>query len=137
MGRIVGRSLSIAALAASAASVTLLEAPARAQEERVRRLVVYGRDPCPRAHNDDEIVVCGRRPEVERYRVPRELRDSSSLDDPESTGWAARVEALEYVGREGIQSCSTLGPGGFSGCWNEMVRAWRRDRRQGDRETGR
>ena len=34
--------------------------------------------------------------------------------------------SLEYVGRTGIQSCSTVGPGGVSGCWNEMVRAWRR-----------
>lgn len=127
--------LSLAA--ASAAAVTLLPAPASAQEEKVRRLVVYGRDPCPRAQSSDEIVVCARRPETERYRIPRELRDSATEDDPESTSWAARAEALEYVGRTGIQSCSTVGPGGVSGCWNEMVRAWRRDRRQGDGEPGR
>ena len=134
-------ALSIAALgAASAAALTLAPVPADAQgarEERVRRLVVYGRDPCPRAQSADEIVVCARRPETERYRIPRELRDSATADDPESTSWAARAEALEYVGRTGIQSCSTVGPGGVSGCWNEMVRAWRRDRRQGDGEPGR
>jgi hypothetical protein len=131
-------ALSIAALgAASAAALTLLPAPATAQEERVRRLVVYGRDPCPRAQSADEVVVCARRPETERYRIPRELRDAVTEDDPESTSWAARAEALEYVGRTGIQSCSTVGPGGVSGCWNEMVRAWRRDRRTGDGEPGR
>jgi hypothetical protein len=131
-------ALSIVALAAvSAASVTLLPAPATAQNEKVRRLVVYGRDPCPRAQNGDDIVVCARRPETERYRIPKELRDSAAADDPESTSWAARAEALEYVGRSGIQSCSTVGPGGVSGCWNEMVRAWRRDRRTGDGEPGR
>ncbi|HEX8624434.1 MAG TPA: hypothetical protein VF782_05075 [Allosphingosinicella sp.] len=132
---------SIAALAAAAsAAVTLAPAPADAQgaqQERVRRLVVYGRDPCPRAQSGDEIVVCARRPETERYRIPRELRDSATEDDPASTAWAARAEALEYVGRTGIQSCSTVGPGGVSGCWNEMVRAWRRDRRTGDGEPGR
>src|SRR5687768_4085813 len=121
--------LSLAALAvASAAAANLFPAPASAQgaqQERVRRLVVYGRDPCPRAQSGDEIVVCARRPETERYRIPRELRDSTTVDDPESTSWAARSEALEYVGRTGIQSCSTVGPGGVSGCWNEMVRAWR------------
>ncbi len=134
-------ALSIAVLgAASAAALTLAPAPADAQgaqQERVRRLVVYGRDPCPRAQSADEIVVCARRPETERYRIPRELRDTVTLDDPGSTSWAARAEALEYVGRTGIQSCSTVGPGGVSGCWNEMVRAWRRDRRQGDGEPGR
>jgi hypothetical protein len=130
-------ALSIAALAAaSAAAVTLLPAPAQAQDEKVRRLVVYGSDPCPRAENGDDIVVCARRPETERYRIPKELRDSATEDDPESTSWAARAEALEYVGRTGIQSCSTVGPGGVSGCWNEMVRAWRRDRRPGDGEPG-
>jgi hypothetical protein len=131
-------ALSLAVVAtASAAAMTLAPAPAGAQQERVRRLVVYGRDPCPRATSGDEIVVCARRPETERYRIPKELRDEASADDPESTSWAVRAEALEYVGRTGIQSCSTVGPGGVSGCWNEMVRAWRKDRRTGDGEPGR
>jgi hypothetical protein len=126
-------------LAAVAAAVTLLPAPALAQgsQERIRRLVVYGNDPCPRAASGEEIVICARRPETERYRIPKELRDAEPDDDPESTSWAARAEALEYVGRSGIQSCSTVGPGGASGCWNELVRAWRNERRQGDGEPGR
>ena len=131
-------ALAIAALAAASAAA-LAPAPAGAQgdqREKVRRLVVYGADPCPRAQSGDEIVVCARRPETERYRIPKELRDSATEDDPESTSWAARAESLEYVGRTGIQSCSTVGPGGVSGCWNEMVRAWRRDRRQGESEPG-
>lgn len=129
-------ALPVAALAVMACDV-ILPAPAFAQQEKVRRLVIYGNDPCPRAQSADEVVVCARRPETERYRIPRELRDSAAEDDPESTSWAARAESLEYVGRTGIQSCSTVGPGGVSGCWNEMVRAWRRDRRQGDGEPGR
>jgi hypothetical protein len=129
-------ALPLAALAAAAA---LLPAPAGAQagQERIRRLVIYGNDPCPRSTSGDEIVVCARRPETERYRIPKELRDAEPDDDPESTSWAARAEALEYVGRAGIQSCSTVGPGGASGCWNELVRAWRNERRQGDGEPGR
>jgi hypothetical protein len=103
----------------------------------VRRVVVYGKEACPRAASPDEVVVCARRPETERYRIPRELRDSAAANDPDNTSWAARAEALEYVGRGGIQSCSTVGSGGVSGCWNEMVRAWRRDRRPGDGEPGR
>jgi hypothetical protein len=128
----------IALVAASGAAVTLVPAPAAAQQsqERIRRVIVYGRDPCPRAASGDEVVICGRRGESERYRIPEELRDTDD-DDPESTSWATRAEALEYVGRTGIQSCSTVGPGGASGCWNELVRAWRRDRRQGDGEPER
>jgi hypothetical protein len=132
---------SIAALAAaSAAALALFPAPAAAQgaqQERIRRLVVYGSDPCPRSTDPEEIVVCARRPDKERYRIPSELRDSVTADDPESTAWAARAESLEYVGRTGIESCSTVGTAGVSGCWNEMVRAWRRDRRKGDGEPGR
>ena len=129
---------SIAALgAASAAALALVPAPADAQSERVRRLVVYGTDPCPRSTDPGEVIVCARRPETERYRIPRELRDSATEDDPESLSWAARAEALEYVGRTGIESCSTVGSAGVSGCWNEMVRAWRRDRRQSEGEPGR
>ena len=128
-------ALSLAALAVAALALT--PAPAAAQEEKVRRLVVYGKDPCPRGAGPDEIVVCARRPETERYRIPRELRGAATEDDPESTSWAARAEALEYVGRTGIESCSTVGSAGVSGCWNEMVRAWRRDRRQGEGEPGR
>jgi len=131
-------ALSIAALAAATAAA-LVPAPAAAQgvqQERIRRVIVYGRDPCPRAASPDEVVICARRPDTERYRIPEELRDDAD-DDPESTSWAVRAEALEYVGRTGIQSCSTVGPGGVSGCWNELVRAWRRDRRTGDGEPGR
>ena len=124
--------------AASAAAVALFPAPAAAQagQERIRRVIVYGNEPCPRATAADEVVICGRRPDTERYRIPQELRDQPS-DDPENTSWAVRAEALEYVGRTGIQSCSTVGPGGASGCWNELVRAWRKERSQGDGEPGR
>ena len=124
------------ALAASAAA-TFAPTPAGAQPERIRRVIVYGRDACPRAASAEEVVICGRRPETERYRIPKELRDQAPDDDPESTSWAVRAESLEYVGRTGIQSCSTVGPGGVSGCWNELVRAWRQDRRQGDGVPGR
>ncbi|MFL6843943.1 MAG: hypothetical protein ACJ8ER_03580 [Allosphingosinicella sp.] len=121
---------------AAASAATLAPAPAGAQPERIRRLVVYGHDACPRAAAGEDIVVCARRPETERYRIPKELRDAPA-DDPESTSWAVRAESLEYVGRTGIQSCSTVGPGGVSGCWNELVRAWRKDRATGDGEAGR
>ena len=115
--------------AALAAASTLMPAPAPAQDERVNRLVIYGRDACPRG-SGDEIIVCARRPESERYRIPEAVREPS--DHPENESWAVRAQSLEYVGRTGIQSCSTVGPGGVSGCWEQMVRAWREDRRRGE-----
>lgn len=120
---------AIFAALALAVAPALLPAPALAQDERVNRLVIYGRDPCPRG-SGDEIIVCARRPESERYRIPEALREKS--DHPENESWAVRAESLEYVGRTGIQSCSTVGPGGVSGCWEQMVRAWREDRRRGE-----
>ena len=55
-------------------------------------------------------------------------------DDPASESWASRVESIEYVGDTGIQSCSTVGPAGFTGCWAQMVRQAREARRQAARE---
>jgi hypothetical protein len=116
------------AFTALAAASSFVPAPAAAQSgERVSRIVVYGRDPCPRG-TGDEIIVCARRPESERYRIPERLRPRSN--NPDNQSWAARAESLEYLGRTGTQSCSTVGPGGFTGCWEQMVRAWREERRQ-------
>jgi hypothetical protein len=115
-----GRSSGAAAAARADRDSVLL-----ASGEKVSRVVVYGRDPCPRS-GGDEIVICARRPETERYRIPRNLREGVPLRDGES--WAARSRSLEYVGRSGIQSCSTVGPGGFTGCWAEMMRQARESR---------
>ena len=92
---------------------------------RVSQLIVYGNDPCPQS-TAEEIVVCARRPEDDRYRIPEALRGSSRVSDNES--WAATARTLEYVGRTGIQSCSTVGPNGFTGCWAEMMRQAREER---------
>lgn len=115
-------------LALLAAPAMLMPAPAAAQSgERVKRVIVYGRDACPRG-TGDEVVICGRRPESERYRIPEQLREPS--DHPENESWAIRAQSLEYVGRTGTQSCSTVGPGGFTGCWEQMMRQAREERRQ-------
>ncbi len=120
-------------LAAMAAALLPAFAPAEAQrarpaaQERIRHVVVYGRDPCPRGQVD-EVVICARRPDSERYRIPRAVRDRTRLPGPASTSWAARARSLERVGATGIQSCSTVGPGGFTGCWEQMMRSAREER---------
>ena len=110
-----------------AAPALSIPGPATAQSsEKVTRVIVYGRDACPRG-TGDEVVICGRRPESERYRIPEALREPS--DNPENESWAVRARSLEYVGRTGTQSCSTVGPGGFTGCWEQMMRQAREERR--------
>jgi hypothetical protein len=98
------------------------------EQDRIRQLVVYGADPCPPSVGD-EIVVCARKPEGERYRIPKDLREEAQEPSPESQSWTSRVESMEYVGATGIQSCSTVGPGGNIGCWQQLMRQAREERR--------
>ena len=123
--------ISAAALAAALA----FAAPAAAQsgpaagpaaaQERVNQLIVYGNDPCPQS-SEEEIIVCARRPESDRYRIPEDLRGNPN--DPGNQAWTNRATELQYVGRTGTGSCSPVGPGGMTGCYTDMVRAARNER---------
>jgi hypothetical protein len=90
----------------------------------INQLIVYGDDPCPQS-TGDVITVCARRPENDRFRIPENLRTSS---DPASNAWANRAIELSYVGRTGTDSCSPVGAGGFTGCFNQIVAAARAER---------
>jgi hypothetical protein len=113
-----------AAIAALSAVPAAAQAPA-AGEEKISQVIVYGDDPCP-AGQGDEIVVCARKPEKERYRIPERLRGDPR--DPGNRSWSDRASELEYVGRSGIGSCSPVGSGGVSGCFNQLVRQARAER---------
>jgi hypothetical protein len=101
-------------------------APAAA-EPRVNQVIVYGDDPCTPSTDPDEITVCARVPESERFRIPQNLRDNPN--DPANQSWAGRATELAYVGRTGTQSCSTAGPGGFTGCLQQVINQARAERR--------
>lgn len=117
--------LSILA-AGAAATGFAAAATAQTDDRRVRQIIVYGNDKCPET-SANEIVVCARRPENDRYRIPENLREGERMRDGES--WVARSEDVERMGREGIGSCSAVGPGGSTGCLAEMIRQYRQDRR--------
>lgn len=103
---------------------------AQAQErERINQIIVYGEDPCP-ASTADEIVVCARKSENERFRIPENLRGNPT--DPARDSWVNRAERLEYVGRTGIGSCSPAGSGGASGCFAQLMRQAREELAVGD-----
>jgi hypothetical protein len=105
-------------------------APLAPDDARVNQLIVYGADTCPPS-TEDEIIVCARLPEEERFRIPRALRDRPN--EPASRSWHDRAIELSYVGRSGIGSCSPAGAGGFIGCSNQLIRQAQAERR-GDRD---
>lgn len=117
----------------AASMLAILPAAASAQPadggERINQLIVYGEDPCPPS-TDEEITVCVRKNESERYRIPEALRGDPN--DPANQAWATRATELQYVGRSGIGSCSPAGAGGAVGCYNELVRQARAERQGRD-----
>ncbi len=110
--------LLIAVLAAASAGI-LAASPASAQDggERINQLIVYGNDPCP-ASTGDEITVCARKDEAERYRIPEPLRVTPS---PQNDAWNNKVLSYEMVGNQGTLSCSPVGAGGSLGCTQQLI----------------
>ena len=123
------------ALGGAASAFTVLvvpAAPALAQNSsKVSEIIVYGTDPCPRS-TDDEIVVCARKSETERYRIPERLRQGGSLQSRQA--WAVRARQFETVGATGVNSCSPVGPAGFTGCLNQLTKQAFQER--GEQVTG-
>ncbi|VAV93126.1 FIG00637072: hypothetical protein [hydrothermal vent metagenome] len=110
----------------------LLPASANAQDQagdRVNQLIVYGDDECPQS-SENEIVVCARKDEGERYRIPETLRDNPN--DAKNEAWSERVRAYEYVGKSGTQSCSPTGAGGFTGCTQKLLKQAYAEKAQDD-----
>ena len=114
-------------LAATALTMTSLAMPEPALAQRVNEIIVYGTDPCPRS-TDDEVVVCARKPEAERFRIPERLREGGSLQSRQA--WANRAIAFETYGKTGINSCSPVGPGGHTGCAQQLINQAFKERRE-------
>lgn len=96
----------LAAGAASAQSAAETSAAARAAAEpRISQLIVYGDDPCPTS-SDEEIVVCARKPETERYRIPEDLREGP---EGRARSWTERA------GRDSVN-------------WNRLIEEARQER---------
>ena len=117
------------ALLAAPGVLALGSIPAAAQEDagdRVNTLIVYGDDDCPPS-TGDEIVVCARVDESERFRIPERLRES---DSPQNEAWANRVQSFEAVGDFGPLSCTPVGAGGELGCTAQMIEAAYQERAQ-------
>ena len=113
--------------ATAALTLPMLAVPEPALAQRVNEIIVYGTDPCPRS-TDDEVVVCARKPESERFRIPENLRQGGSLQSRQA--WANRAIAFETYSKTGINSCSPVGPAGFTGCSQQLVNQAFKERRE-------
>jgi hypothetical protein len=115
------KTLTLSSAAAALAGAAFLALPAALPAQsgsRIAEIEVYGNDPCPRS-TDDNIVVCARKPEAERYRIPEKMRGVGSYQSRQS--WANKAMQFETVGRSGINSCSPVGPGGWTGCTQQLI----------------
>ncbi len=125
---------SLVLIAAAGIAAAFVPNPAQAQRATENGvLVIYGDDPCPTNANGDEIVVCARRPETERFRIPQELRNLEIT--PENRSWAVRQQDVLNSGTasQGIGSCSTVGPGGQIGCFGQAAAAAKAERQNRER----
>ena len=113
-------SLLLAGLAIVPAAPALAAA-----KSDVNEIIVFGTDPCPRS-TDDSIVVCARKPEGERFRIPEKLRSGGSYQSRRN--WASRATQFETYSRTGTNSCSPVGPGGFTGCTQKLISQAFKDR---------
>jgi hypothetical protein len=109
------RKLALAGVTAAAAM--LAAAPAQAQNAAQNGvLLIYGNDKCPTNDNGEEIVICQRLDESERFRIPKTLRDQAG--PPQQTqSWAARAPDALEAGRTGVGTCNTVGAAGGTGCF--------------------
>lgn len=70
--------------------------------------------PCRPGREDQEVVVCGRKEHEQRYRLPEWNGEFDPNGDTPSVHLERR--RLFDLGATGIGSCSTVGPGGWTGC---------------------
>ena len=101
-----------------------LVAPSAAQAQNAAQngvLVIYGEDKCPTNSNGEEVVICRRLDESERFRIPKTLREQPG--PPQQTeSWAVRSQGALEEGQFGTGSCSTVGAGGSTGCFVRQAR---------------
>ncbi len=122
------RSLLIVSLAATPVlAQDAADSGASAPPQRVRSVLLYGDETCPKAQSPDEVVICSR-PGDSPYRIPKELRQTDP--GPAGTSWVRRAELVDEVNRVTLPgSCSPIGSYGQSGCTIRMLQQWKAEQK--------
>ena len=120
-------TIILTATAALAGAAVLPTVAVAQPADSISEVIVFGNDPCPRGSNN-EVVVCARKPEAERFRIPEKLRSGGPRQSRDA--WANRAKSLETVGSTGTFSCSPVGPSGYTGCLTQVINQARRERRE-------
>jgi len=118
------KKITMAALVA----MPLVWAMPAAAQQTSGVLLIYGKDKCPTNNDGEEIVVCQRLDESERFRIPKDLRDAAVR--PQQESWAVRQQEALSTGGTGTGSCSAVGANGASGCFVKQATAARAETRQ-------
>lgn len=112
------------------------KAEAGGPPQRVRSVVLYGDEKCPPATDPDEIVVCaggGDSP----YRIPREFRNLPD-ESAKAQSWGSRVDTITEVNRATLPgACNAIGTFGQTGCSQQAIRQWYRERADQRAKEGR
>ncbi len=114
-----------------AAQSMLKPAPTDTSLPRQKIVEVFGTDPCPKSTDPDEIIVCSRRPDEDRYRIPPAVRSDVQALAPNVANRRNLLGDDAGGAGGGIGSCSAVGPGGGTGCNQAMQDQYRAARKQG------
>ncbi len=118
--------------APAAAQSMLKPAPTDTTLPRQKVVTVFGTDPCPKSADPDEIIVCSRRPDAERYRIPPSVRTDIKPDGAFEGSNRRALLGEESAAGGGIGTCSAVGPGGGTGCQQAIQNQYRAARRAGE-----
>jgi len=117
----------------ASAQTMLKPAPTDTSLPRQRIVTVFGTDPCPKSTDPDEIVVCSRRPDEDRYRIPPTVRTDRKPDGAfEGSNRRALLGDASGGAGGGVGSCSAVGAGGGTGCNQVQSDAYRHARKAGE-----
>lgn len=92
-------------------------------------LTLFGNERCPTDANGNEIVVCVHRSASEQFRIPKEMREFKIT--PQNESWAVRAQGMvnDSTVAGGVGSCSTVGPGGSTGCFLQQAQQARAEKK--------
>ncbi len=115
-----------------AAQSMLKPAPTDTSLPRQKIVEVFGTDPCPKSTDPNEIIVCARRPDEDRYRIPPGVRSDAQALSPNVANRRNLLGDDAGGAGGGIGSCSAVGPGGGTGCNQALQDQYRVSRNRGE-----